>query len=162
MLIAHAIDLGLDPNGDPPLKRLRAAARGLWHGRLASWRARPQTEMIFTMLPADGGSLLPHTDDPAKLVNLAVTMVGPGEWDAALGGGTDVNRPKDIRRLFNRTNARLAFDDVEVLDTIPFRPNQALVVIRTDSSWHSIRPMSAAGSPRMRKTVNINILASGA
>jgi hypothetical protein len=33
-----------------------------------------------------------------------------------------------------------------------------LVVIRTDTSWHSIRPMTGAGARGMRKTVNINIL----
>ena len=62
----------------------------------------------------------------------------------------------------NRTNKRLAFDQVEVLTTIPFRPNQALIVVRSDNSWHSIAPMRGTGSTLMRKTVNINIRSSTA
>jgi hypothetical protein len=92
---------------------------------------------------------------------MALPMCAPGEWDPAPGGGTEINRPRDPRRLFNRTKAHLDFDEVETLATVPFRPNQALIVIRTDVSWHCIRPMRVAGSAAMRQTVNINLIQPG-
>jgi hypothetical protein len=46
---------------------------------------------------------------------------------------------------------------MEVLDTFPFTPNQAVVFIKTFNSWHSVRPMVGADSTAMRKTLTINI-----
>ena len=60
----------------------------------------------FSMLPAAGGYVIPHTDERSKIVTIVVSMMQDGEWDPAYGGGTDVNRPKDITRNFNWMNAR--------------------------------------------------------
>jgi hypothetical protein len=46
---------------------------------------------------------------------------------------------------------------MQVLDTYPFTPNQAVVFVKTFNSWHSVRPMQGIGSPAMRKTLTINI-----
>jgi hypothetical protein len=46
---------------------------------------------------------------------------------------------------------------MEVLETFPFEPNQAVVFVKTFNSWHSVRPMTGRGSPAMRKTLTINI-----
>jgi hypothetical protein len=158
MLLAHAIDLQI-PRQPAPLagRLLRFAKLAATRRRLPHWSRMPGTELVFAMLPADGGSLHPHTDHPSKMLNLAIPMVAPGEWDAAIGGHTNINRPKDVKRWFNRGNQWLAFDEVDVLETVPYRPNQALVVIRGDNTWHSVPPMTATGSPVMRRTVNINI-----
>lgn len=158
MLRAHEIDLGVSAQPLRPLVRLAHLARALRAGRLSLGPRVPRAELTFAMLPAAGGYLLPHTDHPNKLVNLAMTMVKADEWESAAGGGTDINLPKDPRRTFNRANRRLSFDEVTVLDTVPYRPNQTLIVIRTDNSWHSVPPMTAKGSAALRKTVNINIL----
>jgi hypothetical protein len=158
MLLAHGVDLGIPARGGSVRDYLWRLAHSLKHSQAFALRARPCTQLIFAMLPADGGCLLPHSDNPMKLLNLAVTMSPEGEWNPSFGGGTDINRPKDIQRLFNRTNQRLPFDEVDVIDTVPFRPNQALLVVRGDTSWHSIRPMTGANSRLMRKTVNINLL----
>jgi len=40
---------------------------------------------------------------------------------------------------------------MEVLDTFEFTPNQVVVFVKTFNSWHSVRPMTGAGSPLMRK-----------
>ena len=84
-------------------------------------------------------------------------MLNEGDWDPTFGGGTDVNRVKDTTQSFNWLNAQGRFEDMEVLDTYPFTPNQAVVFLKTFNSWHSVRPMQGSGSNAMRKTLTINI-----
>jgi hypothetical protein len=111
----------------------------------------------FSMLPVDGGHVLPHTDSPGKIVTLIVSILEDGEWDPAFGGGTDMNRLRDPQYSFNRLNRQGRFEDMEVIDTYDFRPNQAVMFVRTFNSWHSVRPMQGRGSPAMRRTLTINI-----
>ena len=155
-LRAHGIDLGYrvqPPVGRRLLKSLKRALRPSQKFRTRRLSARFE----FSMLPADGGSVLPHTDLPSKIVTIIVSMVADGEWDQAIGGGTDVNRPFDPRQIFNRLNARGRFENMEILETYPFQPNQAVMFVKTFNSWHSVRPMTGTGSKAMRKTLTINI-----
>jgi hypothetical protein len=46
---------------------------------------------------------------------------------------------------------------MEILETYPFQPNQAVMFVKTFNSWHSVRPMTGTGSKAMRKTLTINI-----
>lgn len=153
-LSRHSLDLGYDPN----MTFARQLRKRITHfGRLNWSSARLRARFEFSMLPADGGHILPHTDSPSKVVTLVVSMVDEGEWDPAFGGGTDVNMPKDIRKRFNWTNEQGRFEDMDVIDTFEFSPNQAVMFIRTFNSWHSVRPMLGKGSSAMRKTLTINI-----
>jgi hypothetical protein len=53
---------------------------------------------------------------------------------------------------------RLAdFEEMEVLDTYEFTPNQAVIFVKTFNSWHSVRPMTGKGSNALRWTLTINI-----
>jgi hypothetical protein len=124
-------------------------------------RVHPQlyTRFEFSMLPSDGGCVIPHTDSPGKLITLVLSMVDKDEWDPAFGGGTDVNRPRDPRRSYNHLNRDVAFEDVEVLHTFEFLPNQCVLFVKTFNSLHSVRPMQVPGPRRMRRTLTINILA---
>jgi hypothetical protein len=155
-LEAHHIELGYgigETAGKVFLRKLKALARG----RLSDCSPRLGARFEFSMLPADGGHILPHTDAPSKIVTLIVSIVDEGEWDPAFGGGTDVNRPKDVRLGFNQLNRQGRFEDMEVLDTFEFTPNQAVIFVKTFNSWHSVRPMKGVASPAMRKTLTINI-----
>lgn len=161
--IVHLLDvlseheLKLPYRQRPPVRRyLRHLAFGLM-GR-PDHRGSLRSRFEFSMLPADGGKVIPHTDSPGKVVTLILSMVADDEWDADVGGGTDVNMPKRPELTFNRMNDKAGFDDVTVVDTVPFLPNQAVVFLRTHNSWHSVRPMTAAGSALMRRTVTINVL----
>jgi len=58
----------------------------------------------FSVLPGDGGHILPHTDAPQKLVTLVISMLGEGEWAESWGGGTEVLRARDPRVAFNKLN----------------------------------------------------------
>jgi len=120
-------------------------------GRLNLSAARLISRFEFSMLPADGGNILPHTDSPPRVITLVVPMVDEGEWDTAFGGGTDLNQAKEVRHNFNQTNEQGRFEDMDVIDTFEFTPNQDVIFIRTFNSWHSVRHMPGAGSKAMRK-----------
>ena len=111
----------------------------------------------FSILRGNGGHLPPHTDAPSKVVTIIVAMGQPGEWDARHGGGTDINMPRDATKSFNQVNRVVDFDEMEVLHTYPFEPNQAIVFVKTFNSWHSVRPITAGDPDRLRKTLTINI-----
>lgn len=150
------IDLGHD-KPKSAAQRTFKLIKNVARGRLRPGSARLSTRFEFSMLPADGGHIVPHTDLPSKVVTLIVSMVGEGEWDQTFGGGTDVNQPKDVRHSFNQLNRQAPFEDMEVLGTYEFTPNQAVVFVKTFNSWHSVRPMTGHGSSAMRKTLTINI-----
>jgi hypothetical protein len=153
------IDLGQKPLSGT--KRALKMVRNLARGRGRPLPPRLSTRFEFSMLPADGGYIMPHTDSPSKIVTLIVSMTRAGEWSPQFGGGTDVNRPKDVRLMFNRINNQAGFEDMEVLDTFDFTPNQVVLFVKTFNSWHSVRPMTGTGSPLMRKTLTINIETAG-
>lgn len=152
-LAERHVDLGLKVAPNP----LRKLWRNLRQGRVHSGQSPMTARMEFSMLPADGGSVIPHTDAPDKIITLVVTMVEPGAWDAAIGGGTDVNRPKHVRHAYNQRNRQAEFEDMEILQTFDFVPNQAVVFVKTFNSWHSVRPMTGSDPNLMRRTLTINI-----
>lgn len=149
------VDLGYKTNGSKPkqlLKNLREVLGGHAVYRAAQLRSRFE----FSALPGEGGSVIPHTDAPGKIITLVISMMQPGEWQPSYGGGTDVNKPKDPRKTFNQLNAQAGFDEMEVLDTFEFSPNQAVMFVKTFNSWHSVRPMTGPADA-LRKTLTINI-----
>jgi hypothetical protein len=97
----------------------------------------------FSMIPADGGSVIPHTDAAGKIVTLILPMVADGEWDRSVGGSTDINTPREDRLRFNGVNGKARFEEMDVSSSLAFEPNRALIFVRTHNSWHSVRPMHA-------------------
>jgi len=153
-LVSRNIDLGIRRYKVVSRKPVARRASPL---SLLLRRAELSARFEFSMMGADGGNILPHTDMPQKLITLVFSMIEPGAWDTAWGGGTDVVLPKDRSRLYNHVNNRLTFEDVEVIKTWDFSPNQCLLFIKTFNSWHSVSPMRGAGSGGLRKTLTINI-----
>jgi hypothetical protein len=155
VLSERHVDLGFRqrPRRSRLSKRLCNLLRGKWwtgHDRLSA-------RFDFSMLPADGGTMKPHTDNAEKIVTMVISMVRPGEWDPTLGGGLDINRPRRAELVFNHVNKKADFDDMEILHTYEFFPNQGILFIKTFNSWHSVRPMPGIGSKAMRRTLTINI-----
>ena len=150
------VDIGYSEQPDLG-KQVTRAIKRLSSLKLPQSEPRLNARFEFSMLPADGGSVIPHTDAPSKIVTLVVSMIRGDEWDLAFGGGTDINRPKDETRVYNQLNRQADFDEVEVLDSFDFTPNQAVIFVKTFNSWHSVRPMTGVGSEAMRKTLTINI-----
>jgi hypothetical protein len=156
VLRARNIDLGVKFDAGP-FARGYTRLRAILEGGTAFKVARLSTRFEFSMMPANGGCILPHTDNASKLVTLVVSMADPLEWKPSYGGGTEVSRPKDPTRIFNRTNRQLGFDEVEKIAEYPFEPNQALLFVKTFNSWHCVRPMQVPDSKLMRRTLTVNI-----
>lgn len=155
MLRDHNLDLDLPAPGFK--KRMSQ--------RFSAWKRNtpiphfPQVKarFEFSAMPITGGNILPHTDSTRKSVTLVIPILEDGEWDNAWGGGTTVVRPKDPSRIFNRINAYMEFDEVDALKTFAFGPNQCLVFVKTDTSWHAVMPMTGTDETILRKTLTINI-----
>jgi hypothetical protein len=149
----HHIDLKLDDF---------RYERSLGYRRRGPIRRMLNTRVIrsrfeFSAMPASGGSILPHTDAPNKLVTLVVSFIQDGEWDEpAWGGGTSMVLPKDRTRVYNHHNKYMPFEEIDVIKTFPFNPNQCVLFIKTYNSWHSVQPMTGPESA-LRKTLTINI-----
>lgn len=150
-------DIDLGPHYLRPGRRVLKRAKDLARGRLSPDAARLRARFEFSAMPADGGHLIPHTDAPTKIVTLIVSMMRPGEWDAAFGGGTDVNEARDDRLAYNHMNRLATFEDMNVVATYPYAANQVVIFIKTFNSWHSVPPMKGHGSTALRKTLTINI-----
>jgi hypothetical protein len=155
MLRQHDIDLG--HRYVPPARRVSRQIKNLVRGRRSPHYVPLKARFEFSALPADGGHLVPHTDAPTKIVTMIVSILRQGEWNPAFGGGTDVNQPKEDRHRFNYLNGLAAFDEMEVLHTYEFTPNQAVIFVKTFNSWHSVRPMTGVGCDAVRRTLTINI-----
>lgn len=155
----HHIDLG-HREGVTKLRQTIKNLRALARGRSSHRGARLTGSWEFQMMPSVGGHILPHTDSPGKIVTMTLAIISPNEWDAAWGGGLDVNRPRDIRHAYNQLNEQAAFDDMEIVDTLEFTPNSGVVFIKTFNSWHSVRPMRGKDPNAMRRNIIINIKAT--
>ena len=157
MLCDHNIDLDL---GSFPANGGAVSKHTLLdklRGRSAQATSHLSARFEFSMLPADGGFIKPHTDSPQKIITLVIGILHEGEWDPSFGGGTEVLRPRDTTNNFNFKNRYLEFDDVETLHTFEYSPNNCVIFIKTFNSLHAVRPMKAQGHSLMRKTLTINI-----
>lgn len=132
-----------------------AQKRRSWFTRIVNKRVL-RSRFEFAIMPANGGHILPHTDDKRKFITMVFSFIKPGEWNPSWGGGTDVLKPKDRARTYNQVNYQLPFDQVEVVKTFPFNPNQCVLFIKTYNSWHSVQPMTGPATG-LRKTVTLNI-----
>lgn len=156
VLLEQGIDLGYERLPTRGSQTLLGLAN-LLRGRIDAGRPPLSARFEFSMLPAQGGFVIPHSDAPAKRITLVISMVREGEWDPAWGGGTEVSRPKDPRRNYNELNAKAEWDEVEPLETYAFEPNQAVLFIKTFNSWHCVRPMTGPADAPMRRTLTINV-----
>jgi len=150
------IDLDVDRSFESASRRLGRVLGAVTAGRLPSLAPRLRSRFEFSVLKADGGEVEPHTDTPKKMITLVVSMIKDGEWNSALGG-LDVNRARDARYSFNWNNRKVPWESVEVLETIPFVPNQCMMFVKTFNSLHSVRRMQERGSLALRKSVTIVI-----
>jgi hypothetical protein len=153
------IDLGIPM--DVPVNQTRSSRTlekiSSWAAFLSPAKATGlKTRFEFSMLPADGGHIKPHTDSPGKLITLVVAFADDG-WNPAHGGATTVLKPRDNHLAFNHLNKQAEFEAMEVLDSFPFQPNQCVLFVKTFNSWHAVSPMTGYGSSLMRKTLTINI-----
>jgi hypothetical protein len=154
LLREHNIDLGIRAYRIASTKR---AGRGSSFVNRLRRVSEVSARFEFSMMDAAGGYILPHTDSPNKLITLVVSMIRPGEWDPAWGGGTEIVWPVDERRSFNRVNKYLRFEDVRILKEWELNPNQCVLFVKTFNSWHAVSPMRGPADAPLRRTLTINI-----
>lgn len=156
-LAQNNVDLGLDRPFEPSSTRVGRVLHALARGRLPNDLLSLRTRFEFSVLKADGGEVAPHTDTPKKVITLVMSMIEDGEWKQEYGGGLDVNRTTDPAYAFNWKNQIVPWDKIEVLNTVPFVPNQCTIFVKTFNSLHSVRKMTQKGSDALRKTITIVI-----
>ncbi len=149
----HNIDLGLDKFN------FTARAKAKRAGIVSRLTGTPElgARFEFSAMGGKGGHILPHTDSHNKLVTLVLSMNGMDEWNQGWGGGTQVCVPKDRSKIFNHVNRYLGFDDVDIVTSYDFNPNQCLLFIKTYNSWHQVSPIHTPPDAPLRKTLTINI-----
>jgi len=153
----HDIDLGVDKAFDSVSQKSLRVARSLIKGEFPNRPLKLRSRFEFSALKADGGEVAPHTDTPKKIITLVLSMVKEGEWAPETGGGLDINRSTDPAYAYNWENAIVPWEKTEIVDTVPFLPNQCVVFVKTFNSLHSVRKMTNRGSNALRKSVTIVI-----
>jgi hypothetical protein len=158
LLKRRNIDLGVGQRsfGQHMVERFRAVKKGAPLPHFPKLSARFE----FSTMPVAGGCIRPHTDNPTKIITLVMSILEEGEWEKSIGGGTSVVRPKDRTKVFNYVNGYLDFDEVDVVKTFPFQPNQCLLFVKTYNSWHAVWPMTGNDPTKLRRTLTINIESS--
>jgi len=154
---ANYVDLPLDQAFEDVPAKLKRHGRSLLRGRLPQRSLKLRSRFEFSVLKADGGEVAPHTDAPPKMITLVISMIGEGEWPEEFGGGLDVNRATNPRYAYNWKNRIVPWEDIEVVENIPFVPNQCIIFVKTFNSLHSVRRMTGTGSDLLRKTITIVI-----
>jgi hypothetical protein len=157
VLATHNIDLGVAPTPFSLGRRIQEILSELKHFRFPARPRLVTSRFEYSIIPADGGFLEPHTDAPRKVTSIVIPFVRHGEWDPSFGGGTAMFRAKDFRQSFNLMNRQLRFEDVETIRTFQFEPNQAVMLIKTFNSLHGVEVMRGNGSDALRKSITINI-----
>ncbi len=137
--------------------RLKALLKSLKRSISLSSSPSLSARFEFSMLPAQGGHIKPHTDAPNKFITLVIPIVRENEWNVSFGGATEIMKPKDITQNYNYLNKQREFDDVETVTSFDYAPNQCLIFIKTFNSLHAVRPMQGNDSNLMRSTLTINI-----
>jgi hypothetical protein len=96
----------------------------------------------FSMIAAEGGHVMPHTDPPQRVVTIEIYMVGQGEWDPAWGGGTAMLKPTDIKQNYNFMNEPARFEQMTCLQTFPYLSGHGVMLVKTFNSHRAIYPMT--------------------
>ena len=150
LLRDRGVDLGIARPKQPPAKGLRRFFRS--SAKQPSLRSRFE----FSVLKARGGAVAPHTDAAKKFITLVFTMTREGEWRSDWGGGTDILATKDPAKSFNFVNRIVPYDETVTLRTVEFKPNQAMLFVKTFNSLHGVKEMRGP-SDTLRRTLTVNI-----
>lgn len=142
----------------PAWRRFRSAMldgeflRFLWpHFEALRKQAVVNQRIEMSLLPACGGCVFPHADAGKKIVTMVVYLADD-DWHEKWGGGFAVLVPSG---RFDR--GRIGFQDVSVFAEVPFRPNTAVVMEKSDRSFHAVYPVNAPPK-RDRRTATINFI----
>ena len=152
MLKQNNIDLGLID------EKIRLNKIGLKENLKNFFKKRKKinSRFEFSMMSADEGHILPHTDSAHKLVTIVIPILKEDEWNKNWGGDTSILEPIDEKMNFNMINKYLKFSEVKVINEMEFRKNSSTIFIKTFNSLHCVFPMKGPVD-KLRKSLTINI-----
>ena len=150
------IDLGINRKTQRLSARWIKLLSNVAKARLPMTNPSIYSRFEFSVLPANGGLVVPHTDAPSKFITLVVSMIGPGEWNQKYDGGTEILKPKDITKSYNFYNKQIPYEEVDTVKAFKFEPNQAVIFIKTYNSLHGVREMNGPDD-MMRRSLTINL-----
>jgi hypothetical protein len=118
----------------------------------------------FSVLP-DGAAVPLHTDAAFKLVSLLYYFPDP-DWETQWGGGTCFYKVKDgytpwqLWKSYYLDKAEEArfYNEHELITETAFAPNRISGFVKTDNSWHEVKPLRLPEG-RLRRSLCINIFA---
>ncbi len=119
-------------------------------------RKKINSRFEFSMMSADEGHILPHTDSSHKLITIVIPILKGDEWDKNWGGNTSILEPMDEKMNFNMINKYLKFSEVKVINEMEFKKNSSTIFIKTFNSLHCVFPMKGPIN-ELRKSLTINI-----
>ncbi len=111
-----------------------------------------------SLMPAEGGNITPHPDNPKKLVTLVIYLADD-DWQQEWGGQFAMVIPK-VKVDPTQGYPRVRFSDAKVFHEVPFLPNTAVFMERTPQSFHAVFPMRAPEG-RDRRTITVNFMGRG-
>jgi hypothetical protein len=149
------VDLGIRRADQKLSRRLRKLALSVRNGGLPIADPPITSRFEFSTLPANGGIVIPHTDAVKKFITIVFSIVGEGEWDETWGGGTDILKTQDPARSYNFVNKQVPYEETETLETVHFRPNQAMLFVKTFNSLHGVKEMRGPEGT-LRRTLTVN------
>lgn len=109
----------------------------------------------LSALPGDGGHITPHPDTKKKIVT-AVIYLADDDWKQEWGGDFCMVSP-NIEVSDDEEYPRVNFEDVSLVDSVPFSPNVCVAMRRTPVSFHAVYPINAPAD-RLRRTITINFM----
>lgn len=124
----------------------------LWDNGIRLPAGKYKSRFEFSAMPVAGGTIAPHRDIASKVVTLVISMVD--KWNNGFGGATDILKPKYQDKEYD--DYKNAFSDFDIVYSYQFNPNQCVVFVKTDNSWHAVAPMIGS-TDEYRKSVTINI-----
>ena len=160
-LKSRSIDLGLEDYTRSFGERVGDLVKRLARGRLPSLGQR--LEELFRVFRPQGGRRRggasygrPSQDRDAGHDNDQGWRMAPPISAVDL---ISTVRPMMPINLTGRIQI-VPWDKIEVVETVPFVPNQCMIFVKTFNSLHSVKPMRGKGSEALRKSVTI-VLESG-
>ena len=111
--------------------------------------------MELSLMPADGGNISPHPDTAKKLVTVVIYLADD-DWKQEWGGQFSMVIPQ-IPTDPTQGYPRIGFDQVKLAHAVPFRPNTAVIMERSEKSFHAVYPLKAPEG-RDRRTITINFI----
>ena len=153
MLKQNNIDLGLV---DEDIKLNKTTLKENLKNLFFKKRKKINSRFEFSMMSANEGHILPHTDSSHKLVTIVIPILKENEWDKNWGGNTSILEPIDEKMNFNQTNKYLKFNQVKTINEMAFQKNSSTIFIKTFNSLHCVFPMKGPIN-KLRKSLTINI-----